>query len=113
MTSGWLDGETAARVGVRVKRPVGDVNTERFDYSLTDVRCDPAETRWVLVFPFWLCVISQIFQVKKKSLVEHLNARIYLRNSFVSFVLREFECLNISMTRLVTVHNITATDNRD
>lgn len=64
-------------------------------------------------FALTVCVISQRFQVKKKSLVEHLNARIYLPNSFVSFVLREFECLNISMTRLVTVHNITATDHRD
>lgn len=101
MTSGWLDGETAARVGVRVKHPVGDVNTERFDCSLPDVCCDPAETGfWFSHFGFALtvCVISQRFQVKKKSLVEHLNARIYLPNSFVSFVLREFKCLNISMT---------------
>lgn len=112
VTSGWLDGETAARVGARGKRPVGDVNTERFDCSLTDVGWDPAETGWVLLFPFWLCADWR-FQVKKKSLVEHLSARIYQRNSFVSFVLREFKCLNISMTRFVTVHNITATDNRD
>lgn len=67
MTSGWLDGETAARVGVRVKRPVGDVNTERFDCSLTDVRCDPAETRWVLVFPFWLCADCMCYFTKISS----------------------------------------------
>lgn len=88
MTSGWLDGETATRVGVRVKRPVGDVNTERFDCSLTDVRCDPAETGWVLVFPFWLCADCMCYftkKVKKKSLVEHLNARI-LSTKLICFI---------------------------